>query len=130
MIITDLLTHAKKVDNYEEDATSGTLWTSTTTFKVICPSTKRWFLIGGAAFRKQSSTMSAQIRNGADKVILYLGEHAAGATICGYPATTGGLTGVPTTMPVLDAGDYVLLTFGTAQDSDSWATCVVLEIDI
>ncbi|GAG75607.1 unnamed protein product [marine sediment metagenome] len=67
MIVTDALTLATKINNYDIDATAGGLWTSTTIYEVTVPAGKRWFLIGGVVNRAVSATLTGRVFNAADK---------------------------------------------------------------
>lgn len=127
-IIANLLTTAKKIDNYEIDPVTGdkVLWTSTIAYKATVPAGKRWFFLGGIVDRNVSSTVNGHIRNSADKYLRTLIEEAAGTGEKFYPEY---IYGWPTPI-VMDVGDYIHLHFGTAQDAGSWATAQVLEIDI
>lgn len=127
-IVVDLLTVARKLDNYQLDATSGGLWDSTTNFIVTVPAKKRWFLFGGNVSRGVSSTMYAYVKDSDDNIILMLAYHAAAAAAAAYPlaANTGNVV-FPYPM---DPGDYVNLLFGVAQNASSYASCVVLEVDV
>lgn len=131
-IIAELLTVAKKLNNYEIYSASGTLWTSTTVYTAVVPAGKRWFVLGGLINRNVSSTISIRVYDAADKHILNIGETAAATAYTTWPCTVatgsrlhGGIYPI-----ILDAGEYVTILFGTAQDTSSWATCVVLEIDV
>mgnify|MGYP000316936991 CR=1 FL=1 len=129
MISVDLLTVAKLVDNYEKDATGATAyWPDTTHYVATVPTGKRWFVFGGIAFRGVNSTVTVAIHNDSDDVVHYIADHGAAAGIASYPesANTGALA-----FPlVMDAGWYVRMTFGVAQNANSYASCLVLEVDI
>jgi len=129
MIFAELLTLARKLNNYEVyGAGAGPLWTSTTNYKAVVPAGKRWFLYGGVVFRSASATASINVYDAADKKIYTLGSHAAATGICHYPEAenTGSLA-----FPIpLDAGEYVDITLGAAQGATAYGTCVVLEVDI
>lgn len=126
MNIADQLHYAEKVDNYEVDATSGILWVSTTNFRVTCPASKRWFLIGGVIKRTVSATVIGYVRDSSDNILHKLCDEAAATATTNFPdkdyVTGQGF--------VLDAGDDVSLTFGVAQNASAYASCVVLEVDI
>lgn len=127
MITTDLLTVAKKLNHYEEDATAGgTHWIDTTHYKVVCPSTKRWFLIGGHVARDVSSTVIGYILNSSDEIIVKVLDEGAATTSKMYPESAYHVE----TMHIIDGGEYLQMSFGTAQGASAKATCIVLEIDI
>ena len=115
---------AKKVDNYAIDATGGGLWTTTTTYKIVCPTGKRWVLIGGVINRGVSATVNVIVYNASDEPIQFLYYAAASTGTSGYPSSTNAGNGVP----ILDVGEYVLATFGAAQNAASYMTCLVLEV--
>ena len=128
-ISAELLTFARKLNNWEEDPVTGlkVLWTSTTHFIAEVPADKRWFLFGGVADRNVSSTLYAYVKDASDEIILLLAYHSAGTSMASYPIEANvGKTIFPF---VMDEGEYVDLTFGTAQDAGSKASCVVLEVD-
>lgn len=132
-IFAELLTLARLKDNYELDATGGTaLWPADTTYVATVPAGKRWWLFGGGFFMDVSSTSSVRVFNAADEIVLLL--HAAGAATGAqaYPATTGaaGNMGSGSGPFPMDAGGYVQITFGTAQTTGAYASCLVLEIDV
>lgn len=123
------LTRARKLDNYEKDATGATAkWPDTTHFIATVPAGKRWFLFGGNANRAVSSTMNSYVKDPSDNTILTLSYHGASTGSTPFPiATYAGTHIFPWPM---DVGDYVELLFGTAQNANSYASVHVLEIDI
>ncbi|GAJ08745.1 unnamed protein product [marine sediment metagenome] len=127
MITTDLLTHAKKINNREIYTASGTLWIDTTHYKAVVPALKRWFFTGGTVQRDVSSTATVYIKDAADAIIFYADYQAAATTIYQYPDPTVMKAPLPR---ILDPGEYVEIFFGTAQSTAAYATCVVLEVDI
>ena len=131
MIFVELLTLAKKVTNYALDATGGGLWATTTKFKVTCPAGKRWFVIAGSINRAVSSTLDTRIYDESD-VVLYMVDNQGAATgITSFPNKTANALIAPTAYPlVMDAGDYLDMSFGTAQNASSWASFTVLEVDV
>lgn len=131
MVDTDLLTLAKMKNNFEADATGGTLWDTTTSFKVVCPPNKRWFLVGGYGSRAVSSTMQAYKKDAADNIILVLANVAAATGIVSIPNNGVAVDSLQVSnYIVIDAGEYIEYVFGTAQNASSKAACVVLEIDV
>lgn len=126
-MITDILPFARKLNNYEADATSGTLWVSTTQFKVVCPTGKRWYLLYGVFNRTVNASVVMYIRDISNQVIGWLGALTAATGVAGYPYYTGSLSNP---LRVIDAGEYVSLEFGAAQDANAYASCVVLEVDV
>ena len=130
-ISVDLLTVAKKVNNYDVDATAGGLWTSTTTYQATCPAGKRWFLIGGVVSNSASGTTLAQVHDAADAVIHQLAVIAASTGVKPYPNQNSSADHMQIPTPiVMDAGEYVLVTCGVAQGAGAFASCVVLEVDV
>lgn len=130
-ILTDLINVARKVDNYEIYSASGTLWTDTTHFIATVPAGKRWHFMGGAFNRAVSSTCIVTLRNSSDDLLQFFGELSAATGIANYPSMLSSQL-VPQVgrFVVMDEGDYIQLLFGTAQDTSSYASCQVLEVDI
>ena len=128
VVVTDLLTVARKVDNYTVDATGGGLWTDTTHYRATVPVGKRWFLYGGVAQRDVSATVNMALMNVADKMVHYLATHSAATALVAYPEATN--TGSMMFPIPLDVGEYVMMTFGVAQSTGAYATCIVLEVDV
>lgn len=128
MNIADQWLYAKKIDNYEIDPVAGlkVLWTSTIAFKATVPAGKRWIFLGGIVDRNVSSTLTGHIRSKADKYLRTLIEETAATGEKFYPEYVYGW---PTPI-IMDAGDYIHLHFGTAQDAGSWATAQVLELNV
>ena len=126
VVVTDLLTVARKINNYDIDATAGGLWTDTTHYKVTCPVGKRWFLIGGVVVRAVSATLEGYVKDSSDKIIGYLISETAAATSNMYPEYAFQVGNYI----VLDVGEYVELVFGVAQNASSYASCMVLEVDV
>lgn len=128
MNIADLFAIAKKIDNYEKDATGATaLWPSTTVYKAEVPANKRWFLIGGAFNRDVSSTASFYLKDSVDQVIGFFNTYSAGTGWHRFPLYNGVL------FPhgcIGDAGDYFTIEFGTAQGASAEASCMVLEVSV
>ncbi len=122
------LANAKKVDNYEADATGATaLWPDTTHYKATCPAGKRWVLIGGVVKRDVSSTLDMYVRSSATEALLQLDIQTAAT---GYSAYPNYLRSDAKTLIVLDPGDYVEALFGTAQGAGAIASCQVLEFEL
>lgn len=130
-IFAELLTVAKKLNNYEDDATSGTLWTSTQTFEVVVPTDKRWFVLGGQVTRDVSSTVIITARDAADKIITMIYSAGAGTGTNAWPNTVASASTYPFAVPlILEAGEYIYMAFGTAQGATAHASCMVLEVDV
>lgn len=131
MITPTLLETATKKNYYIADATdnaAGNLkFDSTTGQHYICPTGKRWFLYGGVVYRDANETLNILIRDSSDRVVSYLCDEAAGTGYKHYPTS---LIGYFTRPQVLDAGEYVDITFGGAQGAGAKATCCVLEVDV
>lgn len=130
-LIVDLLTITQKLNNYAKDATGSgatgtTYWINTTHYRAIVPVNKRWFVIGGMVNRAVSSTVVVDLRDTGSDTMHRLMTETAAANLLAYPATAFQLgRGY-----VLDAGEEIYMTFGTAQDANSWVTFVVLEISM
>lgn len=131
----DLLELGEKVNNYISDATdNGTgndKFDSTILMEYEVPSGKKWIVIGGIVNRDVSSTMSVRAYNSSDEIIHQFISEGAATGITTWPhttGTTGNMQGVRAI--ILDEGDYVKLTFGTAQGASAEASCVVVEVDI
>lgn len=117
-----------KINNYLEDATS--TWDSTTVVTFTVPTGKRWYLRGGTIYRTVASTCTCFLHDSSDAPLLQLGNYAAGTGRAGYPNSDGttateGYKAVPI---VMDAGEYIKLTFGVAQDASASVSCVVMEV--
>lgn len=118
---------ARRVNNYELDATGATaLWPDTTHYKAEVPAGKRWFLLGGIFYRNAAVTATTYVRDSSDNIIGQLGYEGAGATRGSYPEEAQAKG----TGWVLDPGEYVDITFSGALDATAYASCCVLEIDI
>ena len=129
MIFTELLTVAKKITTFLENAT--TVFDSTTSHKLTCPTDKRWFLLGGMTSRDISSTLDVVIRNTDDEIVSWLEDTAAGTGTTSFPSSVAATKHmIVTHPPVLDAGEYIEWMFGTAQDTAAIITCHVLEVDV
>lgn len=127
MITIDLLTVAKKVNNYEKDATGVTaLWPTDKIYKAACPTGKRWTLLGGITYRAVSSTLTVVLKDASDAIIAYLASASAATGYVMYPQTAFFIG----TSHVMDAGEYIQADFATSQDANSFASCIILEIDI
>jgi len=132
-IYAELLTLAKKFNNYEIDPVTGlkVLWLSTTSFRAVVPTGKRWFVIGGVVNRNVSSTLTITIRDSSNALILRIQYLAAATGISLWPSTYSDIANMDIVNPIpLDAGEYFDLLFGTAQDAGSYASCMVLEVDV
>lgn len=123
-----LLALARLVDNYEIDPVTGlkVLWLSTTSYRAVVPTGKRWILLGGLVNRNVSSTYSGHIYNSDNKAVMRIANQGAATGLHAYPES-GFQTGEAYR---LDSGWYLDLAFGTAQDAGSYATCMVLEVDV
>lgn len=123
-----ILANARKINNWEDDATGGTLWATTTSFKVVCPADKRWILIGGIINRDANAAAYAYIKDSSDNPIIRLSSYTAATGITqllDYDSVS-----TPTAAPfIIDAGEYVEIVFDAAQGAGAYASCVVLEID-
>lgn len=127
-IAVDLLAVAKKLDNYDVNATAGGLWTDTTHYRATVPANKRWFLFGGAITRDASQTVNVSIYDSSDNPIIVLAGYSAGTGTHSYPIE--GYSGHVIFPFPMDPGDYVEALFGGAQGVTAAATCVVLEVNI
>jgi len=129
-MVLDLI-GARKLDNYAKDATAGGLWTSTTTFRVTCPVGKRWFFVGCTSYRDAAATKMARIYDVSDNVLQQVYVDAATTGIACFPSTVVGVTVLTPLIPfVLDATDYIELTFGAAQGAGAFASVQVLEVSL
>lgn len=127
MIITELLTIARKKDNRAADATGGGLWVSDTNYVATVPTGKRWILMGGVVYLSDNATLNVYHRDSSDNVLARLATYAAGTGYKPYPIETyAGATGRPL---VLDAGEDISAVAGASQGATAFATCLVLEID-
>lgn len=122
---------ARKINNWEDDATSGTLWTSTTTFDVVVPTGKRWFVIGGQITRSDSDALTVRAYDTSDEIIFQIASQAAATGVTAWPDALGAVA-VATAKPfyVLDEGEYIRIYFAGAQGATAEASCVVLEVDM
>lgn len=125
-VIAQLLTLAKKNNNYDLDATAGGLWITDKIYKVTCPASKRLFLMGGVLNRAVSSTVVGSINAAGGEELHRLTDKSAATGITAYPEDAYQI-GQPF---ILDATDYLQLSFGTSQNASSWATGVMLEVDV
>jgi len=128
MITVDLLSLAKKINNYAADATGGGLWTSTVAFRVTVPASKRWFVVGGYVLRDASATMNVRLFDSSDNIIHQYDVQSAATGYSNWP--TGAATSSTVQRFPLDAGEYLQITFGAAQGAGAYASAVVLEIDV
>ena len=126
MIVTDALTLARKIDNYNADATGGGTWVSTTHYTVVVPAGKRWFFIGGFAKNDVNATMFIAVYDAGDNTLGFLLDEAATTTGKSYPEPDFQIGA----QWVLDAGEYIQLTCGAAQGAGAYCSCVVLEVDV
>ncbi len=138
MTFAELLTVAKKVNNYIIDATdTGTgndKWESSTLQEWTVPADKRWILLYGVLSRENSSTSTCLILDSSGGVIGKIHDMSAGTGVTplipvGF-ATREHLQQGQMGQLILDAGEQVQLTLGTAQGSAAYASLVVLEIDV
>ena len=125
------MTVAKKVNNYEADATGGTLWIDTQNFKCVVPTGKRWFVIGGASNRDVNAASSVKFYTASDELLHTVDSQAAGTGITGWPQPVGNAGNYSGgQFIVLDAGEYINVYFAVAQGASAYASCVVLEVDL
>lgn len=133
MNISDILQYAKKVDNYEKDATGATaLWPADTTYVATCPTGKRWFLIGGVIKPDVNATAMTIVFNSSDEPLYQVGYQAASTNQQALLKQTADYNhanshGHPL---IMDAGDYLKVTFGAAQTANAYCSCVVLEVNV
>lgn len=135
MIVKNLYTSSRKINNYLEDATdnaAGNLkFDSTTVATLTVPTGYRWLVIGGAVNRDVSGTLAVVGKDTSDKLIYVFHEEGASTTHSAWPANAAAVkesdyNGVP----ILDPGEYVEFTFGAAQSTACSVSCVVLEVAI
>lgn len=132
-IIGALKTFARKVNNYEKDATGSTAhWPDTTHYRATCPTGKRWFLLGGIVKPDVNADVTIQIKNSSDEALHQLHYQAASTNTQAYPKQTADYNHqVPQPAGfVLDEGDYVEITFGAIQSTNAYASCPALEVDV
>jgi len=135
-IFAELLTLAKKVNNYIEDATDNAAtnakFTSTTTQEWTVPTGKRWFVLGGNFNWNVSATAIFQAHDSSDKIIGTLMKTTAITGDHPWPSILSSVmvSGDHASPWILDAGEYVKVTAGAAQGATATASCVVLEIDV
>jgi len=123
-IFAELLTVARKLNNYLENAT--TSFDSTTSHKYVVPVGKRWSLIGGIVKRDVSSTLSVIAYDSSDNPILEMSLQGAATALVIWPDDARNMFG----RCVLDAGEYVHMAFGTAQDTGAYMSCMAMEVDV
>lgn len=126
----EVLTIARKVDNWEEDATGATaLWPTDKLYKAEVPAGKRWFFFGGIVNRDVPSTVTAYIRDSANENIRILDDFSSASGMSSYPSNSeGGINPQMCGFIIMDPGDYVALVFGTSQTAAAYASAQVLEI--
>jgi len=132
--LSDVLSHVLN-EQYIVDATDNAAtnlkWTSTTAQEYTVPAGKRWFLFGGQITRDVATgtaTVEVDIYNDADKPVLHLDTRANGTGTTPYPVST--YTGSTVWPFPMDAGWYVKILIGEAQDAAAAATCCVIEVPI
>lgn len=129
MISTALLTLARKVSVYLEDAT--TAFDSTTAHAITCPAGKRWFLIGGITGRDVSSTLDITVKNVSNAILMWLEDSAAGTGASSYPSIVAANKHmIHNRLIILDVGEYVAWAFGTAQGASAYLSYNYLEVDL
>lgn len=130
-ITTEILKVARIHD--EHVTTSASFSESTSEHRLTVPTGQRYFVVGGHLDPDNSSTLSVRLKNSADLQIGVMMSESAGTAIKffgGYAVTnnmSGGLTGG---ICPLEAGDYVMFDYGTAQGTASVIFCRVLVIDV
>lgn len=125
-LVIELLTIARKLNNYSVDATGGAPWTDTQNFILTCPVNKRWILLGGMVNRSDSSTVVLDIKDSGAVSIDRLLDEGAATGLTPYPESSF-FTGTPR---ILDAGESVSAYFGVAQGAAAYITVVVLEVSM
>lgn len=126
-LVASVLTLARKLNHFEEDATAGgTHWLDTTHYRVVVPAKKRWFVLGGQVDRDVSATVNTGVFDSSDNQIGKLMDDAAGTGLVSFPEDSYFI-GTPW---ILDAGEYIESVFGVAQGASATHSCVVLEVDI
>lgn len=131
-VMADLLTFARRLTNYDVDATAAGLWVSTQAYTVVVPAGKRWFLYGGAFSRDVSSTCNAYVLDASNVAMMHLGTYTAATGLAGYPnpVSGGAIPGVPFAGIPIDAGEKISIQFAVAQSTAAFATAIVLEVDV
>ncbi len=112
-----------------DPGTGNDKWNSTTVQKYTVPAGTMWWVYGGSVKNSADATVTVQIFNSADKVILQLASIAApGAGVrVQYPDSDIGEVHKP--IPVA-ATSYVNILMGAAQGAAAEATCLVHECTI
>lgn len=123
MIFAELQTLAKKNNNYV--ATGASFSNSTTLHKIVCPTGKRWFLLGGYVFRDASATIIVTIRDSTGANIQKVLDEAAGTGGTVYPEAV-----FQTGVIVLDAAEWIQMDFGAAQGGGAYVSGIVLEVNV
>lgn len=125
---SDLLTLARKVNNYEIDPVGGlkVLWIDTTHFTGTVPLYKRWIVLGGIINRNVNSTVIVALRDVSNNTITHLLDEPAATGLKVYPESDFQIG----RDWILDPGEDFYMLFGVAQDAGSYANCVVLEVNI
>ena len=127
------LTQGNLVENYIVDATDNGAgndkWTSTTVQSYTVPDNKRWFFIGGSVLNSVVATVTVDLYNNDDKVVLGIASIAApgAATRVQYLDSDIGYVHRPIPM---EAGWYIKITMGAAQGAAAEATCLVIEVSV
>ena len=111
------------ISNYELDATGATaLWPADTTYKMEVPANHIYLFWGGYLDGDAAQTIVVTIHDASDNQILGPLLSEANATV-GYSYPDPAL--YTSQMPIpLQAGWYVLLTFGGAQGALAFASCI------
>lgn len=121
MIMGTLKESGRIVDNFRLDATS--TWDSTTTNVYTCPTGRRWFLLPSVVKITQNATAVIYHYNSSDKVTaVYLDKTASTGTYP-WPQTT-----YPYDIIIVEAGEYLKLIAGAAQDANAYMSARVVEV--
>jgi len=134
MILAELKTMARKLSVRLVDATDNAAtnlkFHSTTNAQILCPTGKRWFVIGGITSRDANETLDITVKNASDDIIMWLEDSAAATGVSSWPSSVAATKHfVHSELLVLDPGEYIKVAFGGAQGAAAVFTYNILEID-
>lgn len=122
---------ARKIDTFEFYAAAGTTyWLSTTSYRAVVPTGKRWKLLYGFAHPNASATVTVYLYNSDDEVLGSIAAVAAGTALVAIPNTAASSGTLKSEHIILNPGGYVQVTFGAAQNTSSYANLSFLEVDV
>lgn len=129
-MISEIMLLSEMLEIYEAYAAAGTTyWQSTTEIKLTVPENTRWFIIGGTINTSQNGTLVIEIYNASDELLTKITEHGAGTgAMHFYRSQSSANQHVPVSFEILDEGDYILCTFGAAQDTNAYIGLRIIEV--